>query len=136
MQWSSMPGMADFELILDAIIHKNPNGRILEVGAGAGAATDTLMNIFAPEDMPPRFGVFDYTDVDDGFLDAAKERYRHYGTKMRFNKLDIEAAPEGQGFEVGTYDVVIAAAVSLLRLSLVPRPVHVLSLTLSIPSNA
>ncbi|XDG05889.1 hypothetical protein ABKA04_005504 [Annulohypoxylon sp. FPYF3050] len=105
------PGMAHFGLILDAIIHKNPNGHILEVGAGAGAVTDKLMNILAPDGMPPRFGVFDYTDVDPDFLDAAQEKYRHHGAKMQFVKLDIESPPEDQGFEAGTYDLVVAAAV-------------------------
>lgn len=116
--------MAHFGLILDAIVHKNPSARILEVGAGAGAATDELMNILAPENIPHRFGVFDYTDRDSRFLDAAKEKYRHHGTKMRFTKLDIEAAPEDQEFEAGTYDVVVAAAVSRPRWSLVFSPVH------------
>ncbi len=108
-----MPGVARFGRVLDAIVHKNPNARILEVGAGAGAATDELMKILAPEGMPARFGAFDYTDVEAGFFDAAQEKYRHHGTKMRFTKLDVEAAPEDQGFEAGTYDVVVAAAVSL-----------------------
>lgn len=119
-----MPGVAHFGLILDAIIHKNPNVRILEVGAGAGAATDQLMNVLAPDDLPPRFGVFDYTDVNPEFLDAAQEKYRHLGTKMQFKKLDIEATPEEQGFEADTYDVVVAAAVSLLRRLLVSSPVY------------
>lgn len=107
-----MPGVAHFGRILDAIVHKNPDARILEVGAGAGAATDELLKTLAPENMPHRFGVFDYTDRDSSFIDAAKEKYRHHGAKMRFTKLDIEASPEDQGFEAGTYDVVVAAAVS------------------------
>ncbi|KAI0100021.1 putative polyketide synthase [Nemania sp. FL0031] len=100
-----------FGLILDAIVHKNPNARILEVGAGAGTATDKLMSTLAPEGMLPRFSVFDYTDVDSSFLDVAREKYWHHGTKMRFTKLDIESAPEDQGFEAGTYDVVVAAMI-------------------------
>lgn len=105
------PGVTHFRLILDAIVHKNPNGHMLEVGAGAGAETDKLMNILAPDSMPPRFGVFDYTNMDPDFLDAAQEKYRHHGTKMRFANLDIESTPEDQGFEVGTYDLVLVTAV-------------------------
>ena len=125
-----MPAVAQFGVILDAFVHKNPNGRILEVGAGAGAATDKLMNILAPEDMPPRFGAFDYTDVNPGVLEAAQEKYGQHGTRMRFTKLHIAAAPQDQGFEAGTYDMVIAAAVGLFRWSLVHKPVTP-SLTLS-----
>ncbi|KAI0543496.1 putative polyketide synthase [Xylaria curta] len=103
--------VAHFGLILDAIIHKNPHARILEVGAGTGTATDKLMGTLAPEGMLPRFSLFDYTDVDSSFLDAARLKYRHHEAKMRFAKLDIESGPEEQGFEVGTYDIVVAAMV-------------------------
>lgn len=119
-----MPGVAHCGLILDAMIHKSSNVRILEVGAGAGAATEELMKMIAPEDTPPRFDVFDYTDVETSFFDAAKEKYRHQGTKVRFTKLDIEATPEDQGFEAGTHDMVVAAAVSPSLWSPVPSPVH------------
>jgi acyl transferase domain-containing protein len=105
--------VAHLELILDAIVHKTPNARILEVGAGVSTATDKLMSTLAPEGMAPRFSIFDYTNVDSSFLDAARKKYRQYEPKMRFNKLDIELSPEGQGFEAGTYDVVVAAVVSL-----------------------
>ncbi|KAK4160344.1 hypothetical protein QBC43DRAFT_359689 [Cladorrhinum sp. PSN259] len=107
--------LADFGLVVDAIVHKNPNARILQLGAGADAGpvtwTDKFMNIIAPEGMPRRFGMFDYTDVDSALLDATQEKYQHLGEKMRFSKLDIAAAPEEQGFEAGTYDMVIAASV-------------------------
>lgn len=109
--WSSMPGIAHFGSLLDAIVHKNPDGRILEVGAGTGAATQNLMSILALEDIPARFSVFDYTDVDSSFLTAAQEKYQHFGAKMRFRKLDIEADPEVQGFEAATYDIIVATAV-------------------------
>ncbi|KAK3324427.1 putative polyketide synthase [Cercophora scortea] len=111
-QWSPTPGVAKFELILDAIVHKNPGARILQVGSGASiAATDLLMKVLAPEGMPPRFGVFDYTDLDPSILDAVREKHRHHGTKMRFLTLDIEVAPEDQGIEAGTYDMVVGATV-------------------------
>ncbi|KAK2603644.1 hypothetical protein QQS21_004225 [Conoideocrella luteorostrata] len=110
-QWSSMPSVAQCMSILDAVVHKNPDVHILEVGAGAGAATDKLMTILAPEDMPLRFGSFDYTDVDPSFLEEAREKYRQQGAKMRFTRLDIETSPKDQGFGARTYDIIIAAAV-------------------------
>ncbi|KAK3687943.1 putative polyketide synthase [Podospora appendiculata] len=111
-QWSSIPGLESFELILDAIAHKTPSARILQVGAGASVtATDELMKVLAPEGVPPRFGVFDCTDIDPSFHDTAQEKYRHHGPTMRFLTLDIEAAPEDQGLEVGTYDIVVAATI-------------------------
>jgi ubiquinone/menaquinone biosynthesis C-methylase UbiE len=112
-----MPGMARFCHILDCIVHKNPDMRILEVGAGTGAITSQLMETLTPLNhkgekcMPPRYGLFDYTDVSPVFFHEAEDMYRDHGTKMRFRRLDIESDPEAQGFECGTYDMVIAGAV-------------------------
>ena len=35
---------------------------------------------------------------------------------MEFKMLDIESSPAEQGFEVGTYDLVVASNVSTLKL--------------------
>ncbi|KAF2015123.1 hypothetical protein BU24DRAFT_452003 [Aaosphaeria arxii CBS 175.79] len=94
-KWSPTPAVAHFGLILDSIVHKSPNARILQVGAGSGDEMDRLMNILAPDGVPPRFGLFDYTHAESELLDAAQE------------KLDISASPEEQGFEAGDYDVVV-----------------------------
>ncbi|KAI0805327.1 putative polyketide synthase [Xylaria sp. FL0064] len=125
IEWKPDPdtfSMSQITSLLDTLVHEKPTAHILEVDAGAGAATDEMMKVLAPSQAedddnnnmpPPRFGVFDYTDVDPGHLDVAREKYqqRHCEAKMRFAKLDIEVSPEDQGFETGTYDIVVAAAI-------------------------
>lgn len=64
----------------------------------------------------PRFSRFDYTDLSPFFFEAAERQFRELGSKIHFKKLDIESDPESQGFEVGSYDIVVAAMVSGARI--------------------
>jgi SAM-dependent methyltransferase len=116
-QWESIPAVKTFQHYLDALVHKNPNVSILEVGAGTGATTVQLMNTltktgYTQQPCGPRFSRYDYTDVSPFFFEAAKREYRDLGSRIRFKKLDIESDPESQGFEAGSYDIVVAAMVS------------------------
>lgn len=54
-----------------------------------------------------RFGEYAYTDVSVGFFEKAREKFDFAEKHMRFAKLDLEVDPELQGFEKGTYDVIM-----------------------------
>jgi acyl transferase domain-containing protein/SAM-dependent methyltransferase len=79
--------------------------RVIEIGAGTGGTTAVV----APE-LPPERTSYTFTDVSDFFLARAAERFAGL-SHMRFARLDIEQPPADQGFEPGTYDVVVAANV-------------------------
>ena len=80
--------------------------RVLEVGAGTGSATASVLST-----LPP--GRFDYTftDISAGFFAQAEARLAPAGASIEYQPLDIEAAPSGQGFDAHSYDLVIAANV-------------------------
>ncbi len=96
-----------------------PGPRILEVGAGTGATTSHLLSRLP---FPPR--EYDYTDISPTLLARAEGKFRGRGP-LRFRRLDISADPEGQGFEAGRYDVVVAANVLHATPSLVRTLEHV-----------
>ncbi|MBB5953773.1 acyl transferase domain-containing protein/pimeloyl-ACP methyl ester carboxylesterase/nucleoside-diphosphate-sugar epimerase/SAM-dependent methyltransferase [Saccharothrix tamanrassetensis] len=76
------------------------NPRVLEIGAGTGAGT-----AFA---LPAAGGAhYDYTDVSTAFLRQVEEEF----PTATFRVLDIERDPAEQGFQVGSYDVVLATNV-------------------------
>ena len=78
--------------------------RVLEVGAGSGAATASIL----PK-LPPATE-YTFTDISAHFVAAAGERFGDRpGT--RFEVLDLERDPEAQGFDPQAYDVVVAANV-------------------------
>lgn len=59
----------------------------------------------------PRFGSYDYTDISTAFFEKVRQKVEPWGELINFKKLDIETDPSQQGFEPGTYDVVLAANV-------------------------
>ena len=78
--------------------------RVLEVGAGVGAATAVLLPRL-PGDVE-----YVFTDVSPLFLAGAEERFgEHPG--LRCELFDLEGDPAAQGFDAGGFDIVVAANV-------------------------
>ncbi|WP_203073865.1 type I polyketide synthase [Falsiroseomonas ponticola] len=78
--------------------------RLLEIGAGTGA----LVAALAEAGLTDRLAIT-FTDISAGFLDAATARF---GTAIAAAQpLDIERAPESQGFAPASYDLVVASNV-------------------------
>ncbi len=117
------PGAADFyftapasrasnRMLADAVaatVADWPEGRrlrILEVGAGTGSGTSVVL----PE-LPD--GGFDYvfTDISAGFFAEAEIRFSDSGAPIEYRPLDIERDPADQGFDLHSYDLVIAVNV-------------------------
>ena len=92
-----------------AVVSGLPEGRrlrVLEVGAGTGSATEPILS-----ELPE--GRFDYsfTDISASFFVEAEVRFAASGAPIEYRALDIEADPQGQGFDAHGYDLVIAANV-------------------------
>src|SRR6185437_7181320 len=79
--------------------------RILEIGAGTGGTTAHVLSCLRGHDVE-----YEFTDVGPLFVNAARERF---GTNafMRFQILDLERDPEGQGFGERQFDIIIASNV-------------------------
>lgn len=79
--------------------------KILEVGAGTGATTASLLPV-----LPPNQTVYTFTDVSSFFMASAKQKFRNYPF-VEYGQLDIEQNPQIQGYKLGNYDVIVAANV-------------------------
>ena len=95
--------------VVAAAVSALPEGRrlrVLEVGAGTGSATAEILPL-----LPP--GQFDYTftDISAGFFSEAERRFGEIGAPIEYRALNIESSPASQGFDLHTYDLVIAANV-------------------------
>ena len=108
-------GYEKLNVYVDALAHKNPDLKILEIGAGTGGATlpviQNLMRHGDNESGTPRFSHFDFTDISSGFFEKAKELFNFAAERMAFRVLDIETDPVTQGFETGKYDLIVASNV-------------------------
>ncbi len=104
--------MASNRLLGDAVVAllaDLPEGRrlrVLEVGAGTGSATASVL----PELPAERFD-YTYTDISAGFFAEAERRFGGAEASIDYRVLDIEIDPVEQGFEKHGYDLVIASNV-------------------------
>ncbi|PYH87840.1 polyketide synthase [Aspergillus ellipticus CBS 707.79] len=96
---------------ISTLAHKNARMKILEVGAGTGAMTETCIKAltmkFESGNMP-LYSQWDFTDISSSFFPNAQCHFAAEGQRMRYKILDVEQDPEVQGFECGTYDLVVA----------------------------
>ncbi|CAI7652959.1 unnamed protein product [Penicillium glandicola] len=106
------PAFAQLKSLLGAVLHKNPRARVLEIGAGTGAATrHALKTLGTDEDGGPRCESWHFTDISSGFFEAARTEFSEWGNLLEFDRLDIEQSPEAQGFNLASYDLVVACQV-------------------------
>ncbi len=79
--------------------------RILEIGAGMGLTTKDLLPV-----LPPQQCTYFYTDVSRLFLDRAKQKFSAYPF-VEYGLLDIEQSPQKQGYQLHSFDIIVAANV-------------------------
>ncbi len=94
---------------VQALLAKLPAGRrlrVIEVGAGTGSATASVL----PELPEGRFDYM-YTDISAGFFAEAESRFGDGGGCIEYRPLDIEKDPIAQGFDAHAYDLMIASNV-------------------------
>jgi malonyl CoA-acyl carrier protein transacylase len=89
-------------------LERLPQGRgvrVLEIGAGTGGTTAYLL----PQ-LPAHRTEYVFTDISPLFTTQAQKKFNDYPF-VRYQVLDIEKAPESQGFDKHQYDLVVAANV-------------------------
>lgn len=85
--------------------HRFPQMNILEVGAGTGAATSSILS-----QLNGLFRTYTYTDISSGFFKDAQAKFASaYESQMSFKTLDIEIPAMQQGYKAASYDLIIAS---------------------------
>ncbi|MFF8594265.1 beta-ketoacyl synthase N-terminal-like domain-containing protein, partial [Streptomyces sp. NPDC015220] len=83
--------------------------RLLEVGAGTGSTSVEVFRKLRP--YQHAIAEYCYTDLSRAFLNHAEAVYGPDTPYLSYRLLDIERSPEEQGFDLGSYDLVLAANV-------------------------
>ncbi|KAH8699450.1 hypothetical protein GQ44DRAFT_786335 [Phaeosphaeriaceae sp. PMI808] len=86
------------ERVINLLSHDRLGMSILEIGAGTGGATRVVLKWLQGTSSLQRYKTYTFTDVSSGyFLEAQKEFAEYHG--LNFGVLDIEQAPNEQGYE-------------------------------------
>ncbi|KAF5654405.1 polyketide synthase [Fusarium sp. NRRL 25303] len=102
--------------LLDLASHENPALRVLEVGAGTGGMTGHVVSALQEREKRTgglAFSEYTYTDISLAFFETAGQRWPELKSQGRitFKTLDLDRSIDSQGFEPGSFDLVIAASV-------------------------
>ncbi|RNJ56851.1 putative Hybrid PKS-NRPS biosynthetic cluster [Verticillium nonalfalfae] len=93
--------------LMRRISHKHPRMRILEIGAGTGGTTLSILSAIGEA-----YTSYTCTDISASFFNGLSEKLPEAHTsKVNFKVFDAERPPGAQGFAEGSYDIVIAANV-------------------------
>ncbi|KAJ5993473.1 kinase subdomain-containing protein [Penicillium sp. IBT 35674x] len=95
---------------LQLLGNAKPSLRVLEVGAGTGAATKNALDDLKSPEGVCLYSKYVFTDISAGFTMAAQEKFAAY-QNLEFKILDISSDVEDQGFEPHSFDLVIASNV-------------------------
>jgi acyl transferase domain-containing protein/SAM-dependent methyltransferase len=95
------------QAVAEAVAQATPGRplRVLELGAGTGATTASILPV-----LPPERTTYVFTDVSDLFLDRAAQKFQAFSF-VRYSLLDLEKSPAEQGYPEHSFDLVIAANV-------------------------
>lgn len=96
-----------FTRAIEVLGFKNPNMKILEIGAGTGSATEFVLNSLTVGGTK-RYSRYVYTDISTSFFIHASDRFANY-EDIEYRLYDMEKSPEEQGYEPETFDLVIAS---------------------------
>ncbi|WP_067499195.1 SDR family NAD(P)-dependent oxidoreductase [Actinoplanes sp. TFC3] len=95
--------------VRDAVVAAEPANRLrlLEIGAGTGGGSAGVLEQLrgAPVET------YSYTDLSRSFLLHAEREFGPQHAFLDYQILDIEHAPQDQGFTPGSYDLVLATNV-------------------------
>ncbi|KAI9774066.1 MAG: Type I Iterative PKS [Geoglossum simile] len=97
----------NYRELIDHISHGKPNLKILEVGAGTGGTTAIVLKDLISPYGERMYSKYCYTDISAGFFNAAKDRFQSY-SNIEYAVLDISKDPMDQGFEKGSFDLILA----------------------------
>ncbi|KAF1981618.1 hypothetical protein K402DRAFT_425261 [Aulographum hederae CBS 113979] len=106
-----------FRSFLKTYSHKYVNLKVLEIGAGTGGTTIPILETLAPvlgeeaQQRDSRLTTYTYTDISPSFFEKAKSKFKDFSHVLEFKRLDVEKDINDQGFDLGQYDLIIAANV-------------------------
>ncbi|KAL9109110.1 MAG: hypothetical protein Q9227_006201 [Pyrenula ochraceoflavens] len=92
--------------IVKQIAYRYPGMKILEIGAGTGSATESILN-----EIGSSYCSYTFTDISAGFFEAAMSNFKDHSAQFAYKVLDIDNDVKEQGFSEHSYDLIVAGNV-------------------------
>ncbi|THC95048.1 hypothetical protein EYZ11_005486 [Aspergillus tanneri] len=110
--YGHMSTVTNWDTFLSLLSHTNPTLRILEIGGGTGGATSACLKGLASTSghSGRMYSKYTFTDISAGFVTQAKEKFKEF-SGVEFLILDISRDITEQGFEMESYDLIVASNV-------------------------
>jgi hypothetical protein len=96
----------DFTKLLDLLGHLKPNMKILEVEAGTGATTNSILPLLKSAYGERTYFSYTYTDLSSEYFEDAQKRFKDF-EMIDYSVLDVSLDIPSQGFKTGAYDLII-----------------------------
>ena len=101
---------ADCFQFLALTAHTNPDISILELGSTTGLAASSILSSAAEgSDGVPQTFEYVFSSPNHDILKKAEQQLEPWKDRIKFKTLAIEKDPGSQGFDNGTFDVVIVS---------------------------
>ncbi|OCK73703.1 S-adenosyl-L-methionine-dependent methyltransferase, partial [Lepidopterella palustris CBS 459.81] len=101
-----------YKEFFSVLTHSKPHLKILEIGAGTGAKTATILKNIELEYGERLYEKYTFTDISVGFFVAVKQRFQDFaGIGIDYAVLDISKDPIEQGLEPNSYYFILASNV-------------------------
>lgn len=100
--------MATFSLQLCKRLNRDSPIKILEVGAGTGGTSITVLELLRKHNILIKYV---YTDISPGMLRVGKSKFNSIYDFIEYKSLNIDNNPEEQGFETHNFDIILCSNV-------------------------
>ncbi|KAJ5683051.1 hypothetical protein N7462_006216 [Penicillium macrosclerotiorum] len=105
------PGFHGLTKYLDLFSHRHPKAKIMEIDGGGGSVTDLIVTSLEANTNQSRCRSLEYTDISSENVAKAQGRFSPEVEGMGFKVMDINRDPADQGFECGSYDMVVISMI-------------------------
>ncbi|XHG07920.1 hypothetical protein AWENTII_011051 [Aspergillus wentii] len=110
--WEKLACAQRWKPFLDALAHKNPGMKVLELSSDMGSIAHQIVKALGGKEADsrraPRYARFDVANSSSSQLTTIQKQFDDYGPRVSFQTFDANDDPRDQGIEVGTYDLVVA----------------------------
>ncbi|KAI2931662.1 hypothetical protein CBS147321_10186 [Aspergillus niger] len=103
-----MQSQCNWSQFLSLLGHSNPTTRVLEIGSCTGSATEAVLRyLWSPEGVR-QYSQYTVTEECEATLTALQQKFQDQ-EGLQYALLDISGDLEAQGFNLQSYDLIIAS---------------------------